>query len=134
MCPCTVPSQVGEGYPTSPLRQPNRQSYNDWSPGYPSSRAVHLAGACLLRQMWLATLTRIGAKAFHACGTGWDPRRVARRMGFAFFGVLNGTEVNPQFFDDILKQVDNEVGAVLLCNLGGTLEPTKGNGSGTQSR
>lgn len=66
--------------------------------------------------------------------TGWDPRRVARRAGFALFGVLNGTEVNPGFFGDILQIVDHEAGAVLVCNMGGTLEPTATNGSGQQSR
>ncbi|KAK9804606.1 hypothetical protein WJX73_007261 [Symbiochloris irregularis] len=66
--------------------------------------------------------------------TGWDVRRVARRMAFAFFGVFNGTEVNPNFFDDILASINSEVGAVLVCNLGGTLDATKGNGAGTQSR
>ena len=48
--------------------------------------------------------------------------------------MLNGTEVNPNFFDIILDSVDPENGAVLLCNLGGTLDVQSGNGAGTQSR
>ena len=72
----------------------------------------------------------------HACRlwTGLGARKVARRFGFALFGVFNGTELNPDFFDDMLKNIDNEVGAILVCNMGGTLDATEGNGAGTQSR
>lgn len=59
---------------------------------------------------------------------------MARRLAFAFFGVLNGTELNPNFFDDIMNSINSEVGAVLVCNLGGTLESDRGNGAGMQSR
>lgn len=55
-----------------------------------------------------------------------------RRAGFAFFGIFNGTEFNPTFFEDIEKAVDNEKGAVLVCSIGGILEPL-GRG-GRQSR
>ena len=55
-----------------------------------------------------------------------------RRAGFAFFGIFNGTEFNPRFFEDIEKAVDNKKGAVLVCSIGGILEPL-GQG-GRQSR
>ena len=55
-----------------------------------------------------------------------------RRAGFAFFGIFNGTEFNPSFFEDIEKAVDKKKGAVLVCSIGGILEPL-GQG-GRQSR
>ena len=55
-----------------------------------------------------------------------------RRAGFAFFGIFNGTEFNPKFFEDIEKAVDRRKGAVLVCSIGGILEPL-GRG-GRQSR
>ena len=59
-------------------------------------------------------------------------RQNMRRAGFAFFGIFNGTEFNPSFYDDIEKAVDNKKGAVLVCSIGGILEPL-GRG-GRQSR
>ena len=47
-------------------------------------------------------------------------------------GIFNGTEFNPNFYTDIEKAVDNEKGAVLVCSIGGILEPL-GQG-GRQSR
>lgn len=59
-------------------------------------------------------------------------RQNLRRAGFAFFGIFNGTEFNPHFFEDIEKAVVKEKGAVLVCGVGGILEPL-GRG-GRQSR
>ena len=59
-------------------------------------------------------------------------RQNMRRAGFAFFGIFNGTEFNPNFFEDIEQAVDRKKGAVLVCSIGGILEPL-GRG-GRQSR
>ncbi|KAK9904100.1 hypothetical protein WJX75_004511 [Coccomyxa subellipsoidea] len=66
--------------------------------------------------------------------TGWDARKFLRRAGFAFFGVFNGTELNPDFFDGIMAAASKEKGAILICNIGGTIEPTETNSEGFQSR
>lgn len=34
----------------------------------------------------------------------WTPRDILRRAGFAFFGVFNGTEENPEFLAGALPQ------------------------------
>ena len=44
---------------------------------------------------------------------------------------MQGTELNPDFFSDI---VSRELGAVLLCNIGGRIDVTDTNPAGTQSR
>lgn len=64
--------------------------------------------------------------------TGNSVRQNLRRAGFAFFGIFNGTEFNPQFFEQIEQAVDRRKGAVLVCGIGGILEPL-GRG-GRQSR
>ena len=63
---------------------------------------------------------------------GNSVRQNLRRAGFAFFGIFNGTEFNPNFFDDIEGAVNKSKGAVLVCGVGGVLEPL-GKG-GRQSR
>mmetsp|Transcript_35099 Transcript_35099/g.88868 ORF Transcript_35099/g.88868 Transcript_35099/m.88868 type:complete len:262 (-) Transcript_35099:1227-2012(-) len=66
--------------------------------------------------------------------TGWDPAKVARRVGYALFGVLNGTEVNPNFVRDVLPLIDAEKGVILYCSIGGSLEQVEGSKKGLQSR
>lgn len=73
--------------------------------------------------------------------TGWDPVKALRRAGFAFFGVFNGTEVNPFFEEEIFeiptigsKEAKEEVSLILICHTGGTLEPTTSYKNGKQSR
>ena len=63
---------------------------------------------------------------------GTSVRQNLRRAGFAFFGIFNGTEFNPDFYKDIEAAVDKQKGAVLVCGVGGILEPL-GRG-GRQSR
>lgn len=66
---------------------------------------------------------------------GWDPTRVARRALYAFFGVLNGTEFNPDFFTEFEQLVpDKRSRIILYCNIGGSLEPTGPSEFGQQSR
>ena len=64
---------------------------------------------------------------------GWDARKFARRAGFLFFGISNGTELNPEFHQTIRETVDDK-GAIFVCNLGGTLDPVSSSESGMQSR
>jgi rhodanese-related sulfurtransferase len=59
-------------------------------------------------------------------------RKNLRRAGFAFFGIFQGTEFNPHFYDQVAASVDKMKGAVIVCNYGGTLLPL-GEG-GRQSR
>ncbi|KAK9829425.1 hypothetical protein WJX72_005776 [[Myrmecia] bisecta] len=66
--------------------------------------------------------------------TGWDMRKALRRAGFAFFGVFNGTEANPNFLEEVAEVVDKDTGAVLICTVGGTLEDTEATKNGRQSR
>ena len=65
--------------------------------------------------------------------------KALRRAGFAFFGVFNGTEVNPDFEDQIFQVTGNEVTSkdtpiVLLCQTGGSILPTSAYKNGKQSR
>ena len=48
--------------------------------------------------------------------------------------ALQGTELNPTFFEDIAAAASQEKGAVLVCNIGGTIEATETNSEGFQSR
>ena len=47
---------------------------------------------------------------------------------------MQGPELPPAFFLDIVAAVSKELGAVLLCNIGGKLDVTDTNPAGTQSR
>ena len=81
-------------------------------------RALHHCANPAIDQAWLA---------------GWDTRKFARRAGFALFGIFNGTELNPEFHESIQNAVGSD-GAILVCNLGGSLEPVSSSDSGMQSR
>ena len=50
--------------------------------------------------------------------------------------VFNGTEANPEFASDIRATLEDsgKKGAVLVCNIGGSLTPTQANALGRQSR
>jgi rhodanese-related sulfurtransferase len=85
---------------------------------------------------------------------GWDFNSAIRRAGFAFFGILNGTEGNPNFVDDVrdaIQQQGSSSGSgggiggffggggsnkkvVLVCTLGGSLEPYGPSEFGQQTR
>ncbi|KAG2451947.1 hypothetical protein HYH02_003721 [Chlamydomonas schloesseri] len=67
---------------------------------------------------------------------GWTPWQVARRVGYAMFGISQGTEVNPRFLADLFELVPEPATTpvVLYCNLGGSLEPTKNDKNGQQTR
>lgn len=66
---------------------------------------------------------------------GWSPQQIARRAGYAFFGVAKGTEANPNFMEEFKSAVGpkwKEV--VIICETGGTLESTGNFPNGKQSR
>lgn len=70
----------------------------------------------------------------HSGLAGWDTRKFLRRAGFAFFGVLNGTELNPDFHSQVAAAAEVGKGAVLICNMGGTMDDSKTKAGGMQSR
>ncbi|GIL74771.1 hypothetical protein Vretifemale_4688, partial [Volvox reticuliferus] len=67
---------------------------------------------------------------------GWTPWQVARRAGYALFGISQGTEANPHFLAEVRELVADpgSTPVVLYCNLGGSLEPTKNDKNGQQTR
>eukprot|EP01025_Chloroclados_australasicus_P049091 TRINITY_DN557_c0_g2_i2.p1 TRINITY_DN557_c0_g2~~TRINITY_DN557_c0_g2_i2.p1 ORF type:complete len:241 (+),score=18.72 TRINITY_DN557_c0_g2_i2:63-785(+) len=60
---------------------------------------------------------------------GWTPWKIARRAGFALFGVLNGTEINPNFMQEIEAQITKDSGVVVVCDYGGDLAEEKSDSS-----
>lgn len=67
---------------------------------------------------------------------GWDPVKILRRAVFAFFGILNGTEYNPEFVNEVNEVTGGKKNAdiLLYCNIGGQLEPWGNSEDGRQSR
>ena len=51
-----------------------------------------------------------------------------------WYTLLQGTELNPNFFEDIASAASKDKGAILVCNMGGKIEATETNERGTQSR
>ncbi|KAF5837554.1 Rhodanese-like domain-containing protein [Dunaliella salina] len=66
--------------------------------------------------------------------TGWSAMKIARRAGYALFGVLNGTEVNQEFTQQVAQAMKPDSGAILYCSMGGSLEPVEKSKKGLQSR
>ncbi len=58
------------------------------------------------------------------------------RLGYALFGVLNGTEINPDFDSEVAAATGGQCDApvVLYCGQGGSLEPTEQSKTGQQTR
>lgn len=61
---------------------------------------------------------------------------LAFRLGYALFGVLNGTEINPDFNEEVDAATGGQRDApvVLYCSQGGSLEPTEQSKKGQQTR
>ncbi|MEW5304245.1 MAG: hypothetical protein WDW36_006869 [Sanguina aurantia] len=77
-----------------------------------------------------------GAKnvPFYQPISGWSAWQVARRLGYALLGALNGTEINPNFDAEIAAVLPDPTSpAVIYCSIGGTL-PTEDDKNGVQSR
>mmetsp|Transcript_13113 Transcript_13113/g.35704 ORF Transcript_13113/g.35704 Transcript_13113/m.35704 type:complete len:261 (-) Transcript_13113:477-1259(-) len=66
--------------------------------------------------------------------TGWSAMKIARRAGYALFGVLNGTEVNQEFTQQVAKAMKPDSGAIIYCSIGGSLDPVEKSKKGLQSR
>eukprot|EP00877_Chromochloris_zofingiensis_P010493 jgi/Chrzof1/5698/Cz16g12070.t1 len=71
---------------------------------------------------------------FYQSISGWSPMQIARRVGYAMFGVLDGTEVNPNFAQEVAEVVNKQKGAILYCSQGGSLESTASDQRGFQTR
>ncbi|KAL9288349.1 Rhodanese-like domain-containing protein 14 [Arabidopsis thaliana] len=63
--------------------------------------------------------------------TAWD---IARRLGFAFFGIFSGTEENPEFIQSVEAKLDKEAKIIVACSSAGTMKPTQNLPEGQQSR
>ena len=111
-----------------------------------TSRLLVLSNALWWWMTYLAWynrwLTHAGALLMeHASFAGWSPIKIIRRAGFAFFGVFNGTEVNPYFAEEFLSidalqdpEKAKTTPVVVVCQFGGTLTPTVNMKNGKQSR
>ncbi|KAG0598531.1 hypothetical protein M758_12G081900 [Ceratodon purpureus] len=65
----------------------------------------------------------------------WTPWDIARRAGFAFFGIFAGTEENPEFLNEVKALgLDQESKIILGCQSGGTMKPSPSLADGQQSR
>ncbi|XP_031107218.1 rhodanese-like domain-containing protein 14, chloroplastic [Ipomoea triloba] len=63
--------------------------------------------------------------------TAWD---IARRAAFAFFGIFQGTEENPEFLQTVESKIDKNAKIIVACSSGGTMKPTQNLPEGQQSR
>lgn len=63
--------------------------------------------------------------------TAWD---IARRIGFAFFGIFQGTEENPNFLNDVGAKIGKDSPIIVACAMGGTLKSTPSLLEGKESR
>lgn len=65
----------------------------------------------------------------------WTPWDIARRAGFAFFGIFSGTEENPEFLSEVKALgLDKKSKIILGCQSGGTMRPSPSLADGQQSR
>jgi rhodanese-related sulfurtransferase len=46
---------------------------------------------------------------------GWTPWQAARRVAFAAFGILKGTEVNPNFESEVKELVQPSSQLIIYC-------------------
>ncbi|BFI30439.1 hypothetical protein MPTK2_3g12160 [Marchantia polymorpha subsp. ruderalis] len=63
--------------------------------------------------------------------TAWD---IARRAAFAFFGIFQGTEENPEFIKEVKEKLDKDSKIIVACIAGGTVKPSPNLADGSQSR
>ncbi|KAG6553436.1 hypothetical protein Mapa_005171 [Marchantia paleacea] len=63
--------------------------------------------------------------------TAWD---IARRAAFAFFGIFQGTEENPDFVKEVKEKLDKDSKIIVACIAGGTVKPSPNLADGSQSR
>lgn len=63
--------------------------------------------------------------------TAWD---IARRAAFAFFGIFQGTEENPEFLNEVRSKLEKDKRIIVACAAGGTMKPSANLAEGQQSR
>ncbi|KAM7273338.1 hypothetical protein ACFE04_028002 [Oxalis oulophora] len=63
--------------------------------------------------------------------TAWD---ITRRIAFAFFGIFEGTEENPEFMQSVESQLNKDAKIIVACASGGRIKPTQNFPEGQQSR
>mmetsp|Transcript_4959 Transcript_4959/g.8638 ORF Transcript_4959/g.8638 Transcript_4959/m.8638 type:complete len:262 (-) Transcript_4959:85-870(-) len=63
----------------------------------------------------------------------WDVASIVRRLGFFLFGVA-GTELNPNFIEQVQAAVPKGREIMVICEMGGSVDAKPGNISGNQSR
>ncbi|CAI9086955.1 OLC1v1020901C1 [Oldenlandia corymbosa var. corymbosa] len=63
--------------------------------------------------------------------TAWD---IARRAAFAFFGIFQGTEENPEFLQIVESKLNKNSKIIVACSFGGTMKPSQNLPEGQQSR
>ncbi|KAM7267763.1 hypothetical protein ACFE04_009929 [Oxalis oulophora] len=64
----------------------------------------------------------------------WTPWDIARRAGFAFFGIFAGTEENPEFMQIVESKLSKDAKIIVACASGGKIKPTQNLPEGQQSR
>ncbi|XP_010520947.1 PREDICTED: rhodanese-like domain-containing protein 14, chloroplastic [Tarenaya hassleriana] len=64
----------------------------------------------------------------------WTPWDIARRLGFAFFGIFSGTEENPEFLQKVEAKLEKDAKIIVACSSAGTMKPTQNLPEGQQSR
>uniref|UniRef100_A0A1D1Y1E6 Rhodanese-like domain-containing protein 14, chloroplastic n=1 Tax=Anthurium amnicola TaxID=1678845 RepID=A0A1D1Y1E6_9ARAE len=64
----------------------------------------------------------------------WTPWDIARRAAFLFFGILSGTEENPEFLKIVESKLEKDAKIIVACSSGGTMRPSQNFPEGQQSR
>lgn len=64
----------------------------------------------------------------------WDLRSTLKRAQLAAFGIIPGVEENPEFMSEVRKAAAQGDRIVLMCSIGGSIEPTRNLKNGRQSR
>ncbi|XP_071929349.1 rhodanese-like domain-containing protein 14, chloroplastic isoform X1 [Coffea arabica] len=64
----------------------------------------------------------------------WTPWDIARRAAFAFFGIFQGTEENPDFMQSVESKIEKKAKIIVACSSGGTMKPSQSLPEGQQSR
>ncbi|KAK8934521.1 hypothetical protein KSP39_PZI014925 [Platanthera zijinensis] len=64
----------------------------------------------------------------------WTPWDIARRAAFLFFGIISGTEENPEFIQIVESKLDKDAKIIVACSSGGTMRPSQNLPQGQQSR
>jgi len=66
--------------------------------------------------------------------SGLAPYKIARRAAFLAFGVVEATELNADFCDEVRQYIGVDVPVILVCGIGGTLEADGSYPYGRRSR